>query len=354
LEGAGSPVELNLMTRDIVNLRPAHHLDGKWVLVADVERGGVFAQIVGTWSLLAARDQARGLGVIVNKFRGDLALFGDARRCLAEKIPLPYLGVLPFRGDLQPESEDSLCRDAEESGDGDTMAWIRFPHLSNSQDCQPWLLDGGVRVQWACNPDEIRDAKAIVLPGTKNTVADLEWLRVTGLARAISAAARQGVPIVGICGGYQMLGKQVCDPEGVAGDSGAMAGLDLLPIQTTFSKTKEVSQVTATYGADQWTAYEIHMGRTQMTHPCGSLLKVRNGCETREEGCREAKVWGTYLHGLFESPSLRTELAAQAGFTTYRPSRIFWRDHLQGIYNGMADLLESHLNLEELWSYVAG
>jgi adenosylcobyric acid synthase len=216
------------------------------------------------------------------------------------------------------------------------------------------MLDAGVRVQWARTPDEIKDAKAVILPGSKNTVADLEWLRATGLDRAITAAARRGTPVVGICGGYQMLGREVCDPEGVAGNSGALPGLDLLPIQTTFSKTKEVSQVSASYGADQWMAYEIHMGRTQTTHPCGSLLRVRNGGEAREEGCRSGNVWGTYLHGLFESPALRAELAARAGFADYRPSPVFWRDHLQGIYDGMADMLESHLNLEEVWRYVAG
>jgi adenosylcobyric acid synthase len=140
LEGAGSPVELNLMSRDIVNLRPIHHLDGRWVLAADIERGGVFAQIVGTWNLLEPVDRVRGLGVVVNKFRGDLSLLADARHYLSGRISLPYLGVLPFSPELQPESEDSLCRESEERGDGDTIAWIRFPHLSNSQDCQPWLL----------------------------------------------------------------------------------------------------------------------------------------------------------------------------------------------------------------------
>jgi adenosylcobyric acid synthase len=354
LEGAGSPVELNLMTRDIVNLRPAHHLDGKWLLVADIERGGVFAQIIGTWSLLDPRDQARGLGVIVNKFRGDLSLFADARQCLAERIPLPYLGVLPFRADLQPESEDSLCRDAEERGDGEKLAWIRFPHLSNSQDCQPWLLDEGVRVQWAANPDEIKDAKAIVLPGTKNTLADLEWLRATGLDQAVKSAARRGVPVIGICGGYQMLGERVCDPDGVAGDRGVLAGLSLLPVQTTFSKTKEVSQVSASWENDRWTAYAIHMGLTQRSRSCDALLQVQNGSAAREEGCQNGNVWGTYLHGLFESASLRAELARRAGLTHYQPSRDSWREHLQRVYDGMADALEEHLNMEEIWRYVAG
>jgi adenosylcobyric acid synthase len=353
LEGAGSPVELNLMSRDIVNLRPIRHLDGRWVLVADIERGGVFAQIVGTWDLLDPGDRARGLGVAVNKFRGDLSLFSDARHCLAEKTPLPYLGVLPFSPNFQPESEDSLCREAEERGDGNTVAWIRFPHLSNSQDCQPWLLDRGVRVRWIQDANEIDEAKAIILPGSKNTVADLQWLRETGLEAGLKRAAQRGVPVVGICAGYQMLGESICDPEGVAGDQGVLPGLKLLPVRTTFSKIKKVVQVFASWGGDRWKAYEIHMGMTIPTGPCASLCSVEYGLDARPEGCQARNVWGTYLHGLFESSAIRSELASRAGMSDYRTATIPWREHLQGVYDGMADLLEEHLSLEEVWDYVA-
>ncbi len=354
LEGAGSPVELNLMSRDIVNLRPAHHLDGKWLLVSDIERGGVFAQIVGTWNLLEPRDRTRGLGVVVNKFRGDLSLFAEAGGCLAERIPLPYLGVLPFFPNLQPESEDSLCRDVEEAGVGDKMAWILFPHLSNSQDIQPWRLDEGVRVQWVRRASDLEDAKAIILPGSKNTVADMEWLRATGLDRAVSAAAKRGVPVVGICGGYQMLGERVRDPDGVAGERGTLPGMGLLPIETTFSKEKTVSQVLAFWGGDRWTAYEIHMGRTRATSPCDELLRVQNGDLAHGEGCRKGNVWGTYVHGLFESIAVREQLARIANFSNYRSSTVSWRSHLQTAYAQMADALEENLNLEEIWRYVAG
>lgn len=352
LEGAGSPVELNLMARDIVNLRPMHHLDGRWLLVADIERGGVFAQLVGTWNLLAASDHARAIGAIVNKFRGDLTLFGAAGPLLAGKIALPYLGVLPFSPELQPESEDSLSYQPEARGDGDLIAWIRFPHLSNSQDAEPWRRDRGVRLQWAKQPTDLAGAKVIVLPGSKNTVADLEWLRATGLERAVIGAARHGAMVVGICGGYQMLGEQISDPEGSAGDRGDLPGLRLLPVRTTFSREKEVHQVSAAWGADRWLAYEIHMGRTEPRAECEELLHVRNGSELREEGCRLGNVWGTYIHGLFESPALRTELAARAGLAGYLASPIPWREHLQTVYDGMADLLEEHLNLEEVWRYV--
>jgi len=233
------------------------------------------------------------------------------------------------------------------------MAWIRFPHLSNSQDCQPWLLDSGVNVKWVHHPKELEGAKVIVLPGSKNTLADLEWLRSSGLAEAIIAANRRGIPVVGICGGYQMLGERVCDPQGVAGDSGVMPGLNLLPIETTFATTKEVTQVSASWDSDRWMAYEIHMGVTGKVAPCDPLLRVTaNGVSQREEGCRKGRVWGTYLHGLFESPALRRELATEAAFSGYNSSGSSWREHLQGVYDGMADLLEAHLNMEELWRYV--
>ncbi|HEY2423305.1 MAG TPA: cobyric acid synthase [Chthoniobacterales bacterium] len=353
LEGAGSPVELNLMSRDLVNLRPINYLDGRSLLVADIERGGVFAQIVGTWSLLGPADQARFLGVIVNKFRGDLSLFADAPRYLAERIPVPYLGVIPYLADLQPESEDSLCQEAEERAGGEKIAWIRLPHLSNSQDCQPWLLDRGIRVQWVEQPNELGDAKIVVLPGSKNTVADLGWLRMTKMGETIRAAARRGVPVVGICGGYQMLGESVCDPEGIAGDRGFLPGLNMLPVQTTFSPTKSLSQVTVSWGADRWTAYEIHMGITTRTLPCDELVIVVNGQGNKPEGCRLNHVWGSYLHGLFESPAVRSELAVMAGLRNYRPANVSWRAHLRQIYDGMAEAVERHLNLEEVWRYVA-
>jgi len=352
LEGAGSPVELNLMARDIVNLRPVHHLDGRWLLVADIERGGVFAQIAGTWQLLSDADRARGLGVLVNKFRGDLSLFADAGEHLAPRIGMPYLGALPYRGDLQPESEDSLCREAEERAGGDLLAWIRFPHLSNSQDCQPWLRDTGVKVRWVSRSHELQGAKAIVLPGSKNTLADLAWLRAAGLDREIAASARRGVPVVGICGGYQMLGRRLTDALGAAGDAGDVTGLDLLPVETSFARGKEVRQVEASWDEERWPAYEIHMGRTRPTIECAPLLRVRNGDGWHGEGVRSGVVWGTYLHGLFESAAVRRDLAQAAGITGHQASPTPWRAHLQSIYDGMADLLEQHLNLEPLWRYV--
>jgi adenosylcobyric acid synthase len=353
LEGAGSPVELNLMSRDIANLRPIHKLNGKWLLVADIERGGVFAQIVGTWNLLTAADQLRALGVVVNKFRGDLALFANAGELLATKISVPYLGVLPFAPELQPESEDSLCRQAEERGQDDFIAWIRFPHISNSQDCQPWLTDRGVSVRWVENAKDLTGAKLIILPGTKNTVADLRWMRRTDIDLAVKSAARRGTPVVGICGGYQMLGELVSDSQGVAGDSGDLPGLGLLPVSTRFADKKEVLQVSVIWREDRWQAYEIHMGESVASRSCEPLCFVESANGVRPEGCRVRKVWGSYLHGLFESSAVRSELARSAGIQGYRPAEVPWRTHLQEVYDRMADLLDEHLDLNGVWDYVS-
>jgi adenosylcobyric acid synthase len=355
IEGAGSPVELNLMDRDLANLRPITYLDGRWLLVGDIERGGVFAQIVGTTELMPKPLLSKGLGLVVNKFRGDLTLFSEARALLHERVPVPYLGVLPFRADLQPESEDSLCQPAEQllNGSGEKITWIRFPHLSNSQDVQPWLRDGGISIHWATRPADLDDARIIILPGTKDTIADLRWMRETGLAEAVISASKRGVPIVGICGGLQMLGVELSDPLGQAGEAALVTGLGLLPVRTIFQTKKEVRQVSASWQGDEWLAYEIHMGRSEQLADCAPLLRVLEKGEWRSEGWRAANVWGTYLHGLFESSACRKELAALGGIPSFQAAATDWRRHLRTVYDGMADLLDEHLDLKALWHYVA-
>ena len=362
LEGAGSPVELNLMQRDLVNLRPIIHLQGRWILVGDIEKGGVFAQIIGTHHLMPKTAQELGLGFIVNKFRGDLRLFSDAEKHFRDHMPhLPYLGVLPYAADLQPESEDSLCSEAEAKGQGAKIAWIRFPHLSNSQDSQPWQLDLGIETVWVKTVAELSDAKIIILAGSKNTLSDLQWLRTTGLADAILAAHHRGVTIVGICGGYQMLGKYLCDRKGVAGTSGEVEGLGLLPISTEFMETKQVRQVVAHWqteqSIDKWMTYEIHMGVTKLIDASASsriepLLKVHCDRELRDEGMHCDRVWGSYLHGLFESAAVRQALTRLANIPEHQPSSQSWQEHQKNLYDNMADLLEAHLDMTPIRRYL--
>ncbi len=353
LEGAGSPVELNLLHRDLVNLRPVHHLDGRWLLVADIERGGVFAQAAGTWALLQPRDRERCCGLVVNKFRGDLSLFSDAERHFAPHFGAPFLGTLPYRSQLQPENEDSLSEEPAAQTEGDPLHWIRFPHLSNGQDTNPWQVDDGVRVEWVEKVAQMEGARVVVLPGSKNTLADLAWLHQTGLADAILRAHSNGALVVGICGGFQMLGERLVDEEGFAGDRGNVPGLSLLPMETRFEATKEVRTVEAIFQDEAWEAYEIHMGRSRSIAPCENLLEVKIAGVRKVEGLRRGRVWGTYLHGLFEASSLRREVARVAGLTRHSSANVGFREQRNALYSGMADLIEAHLNLEDLWRYVA-
>ncbi|MEM6503305.1 MAG: cobyric acid synthase [Cyanobacteria bacterium P01_C01_bin.89] len=363
LEGAGSPVELNLMHRDLVNLRPIVHLQGRWLLVADIEKGGVFAQAVGTANLMPPEARSLGLGLIVNKFRGDLSLFSTAGKYFREHLPhLPYLGTLPYRDNLQPESEDSLCREAEEGGSGAAIAWIRFPFVSNSQDSQPWQLDQGVRTVWVKSVGELRAAnpRAIVLPGSKNTLADLRWLKESGLAAEIQRLAAQRVPVVGICGGYQMLGNRIVDPTGGGGEVGEESGLGLLPMVTQFEATKSVTQAQAhSDNGETWNAYEIHMGQTDFHGPLTAeergqplVTITRPTGDRHPEGVKFNNVWGTYLHGLFESGTLRKQLAAIAKIPGYQRGTISWTDHQQQLYDAMAVLLEEYLDLDPIRHYL--
>ncbi|WP_159784855.1 cobyric acid synthase [Sodalinema gerasimenkoae] len=357
LEGAGSPVELNLMERDIVNLRPVTYLQGRWLLVGDIERGGIFAQALGTYQLIPPALQGLGLGLVVNKFRGDLGLFAEAGEYFHQHLPkLPYLGTLPYQGNLQPESEDSLCREAEEleTGTGEILAWIRFPHLSNSQDSQPWRLDEGVQVKWVQTPQGLQEARLIVLPGSKNTLRDLAWLRETGLATAIVQAHQRGVPVVGICGGYQMLGDWLLDATGVAGDVGRVPGLGLLPVMTEFAPEKSVRQVLAQWQDESWQAYEIHMGQTSPSPRAAGervdtpLLRA-NGVA---EGMQGDRLLGTYLHGLFESGAMRRYLMDLAGVEGYQPARESWQEVQRQLYDDMAQLMEDYVDLMPIRRYL--
>jgi adenosylcobyric acid synthase len=353
MEGAGSPVELNLMERDLVNLRPIRHLDGRWVLVGDIDRGGIYAQLAGTWNLLPPEDRARGLGAIVNRFRGDISLFPDPNRWLAPHAPgFPILGTVPFRPDLQPEEEDGLAPGDEDRGNGDAIAWIRLPHAANLTDCQPWWDDAGVRTRWVADPAQLAACRAIVIPGTKNTIADLRWLRASGLADAILAAARRGLPVVGICGGYQLLGERLIDRDGVAGDAGDEPGLGLLPVATHFEVTKIVRPVTTACDGRRWTTYEIHMGRTAAIAPCDALQTVFDGDQARPEGHRVGQVWGTYQHGWFEAPETRLRLTRAAGITGHRPPDYTWREKRLRVYDAMADHVVAHLDLSSIRRYL--
>jgi adenosylcobyric acid synthase len=322
IEGAGSPAELNLKAGDIVNMAVALHANAPVLLVGDIDRGGIFAQLLGTLWLLEPEERCLVRGLLVNKFRGDPALFVDGVRILEERSGLPVLGVVPYIKDLGLPEEDAVALDGPGAASGDApriadIAVIRLPVISNFDDFDPLAAEPGVRLRYVHSPAELGHPDAIILPGTKSTVADLEWLRASGLAAAIEAHARCGGALAGICGGFQMLGERIADPEQVESPQAVTPGLGLLPVQTTFAANKATHQAEAVIRCRQgWLAgldgqpvsgYEIHMGRSESPSPWLEIQRRGAPQSAALDGAisPDGRIWGCYLHGLFANANLR-------------------------------------------------
>ena len=325
IEGAGSPAEINLREHDIVNMRVAVHADAPVLLVGDIDRGGVFAQIVGTMALLEPHERALVKGYVINKFRGDQSLLTPGLDYLRERTGVPVAGVLPYFSDIHIPEEDSLGLESKLKDGGRAsldVAVTRLPHIANFDDFDPLVREPDVQLRYVSSAGEFGHPDLVIIPGSKTTAADLDWLRAQGLAECIVAARRGGTPVVGICAGYQMLGERLLDPGGVESTRAETCGLGLLPLSTTFSNEKATHQVkarviegrgllSACQGADL-SAYEIHMGVTSamgLTSPF--LVNMRSGrsVEIREGAADvEGLTIGTYLHGLFHSAAVRRSI----------------------------------------------
>jgi adenosylcobyric acid synthase len=322
VEGAGSPAEINLRDSDIVNMTIARMVDAPVLLVGDIDRGGVFAALLGTLDLLEPRDRARVAGLLVNRFRGDPTILAPGLAELAARSGVPVLGVIPRLEPGLVAAEDSLdLDDAEHWGAGGALeiAVVRLPLIANFDDFEPLAAEPGVRVRFARRPEDLR-ADLIVLPGSKGTVADLAWVESSGVGDAIRAAAADGRPVVGICGGYQMLGQAIHDPD-VESMRATTRGLGLLPVVTTFAPAKTTvrarGRVTAGAGllagaaGAEVTGYEIHAGRTRAGAAAPFTIVERGGAAVSEpDGAVDATgtVLGTYLHGLFANDGVRAAL----------------------------------------------
>jgi len=335
IEGAGSPAEINLKQNDIVNMNLAAWAEAPVLLVADIDRGGVFASLVGTLELLEPHERVRVKGFIINKFRGDLSLLQPGLDWLEERTGIPVVGVLPYLPNIDIEQEDSVVLDAYKGkalGDNEgyelDIAVIRYPRISNFTDIDALVAEQDVRVRYVQSLAELGTPDGIILPGTKNTMDDLRFLRESGLADAILTFAHvhedeghSSCDIVGICGGYQMLGEQLLDPHGVEVEAGAEAlGLSLLPLQTTFYAEKKTERVQGVIDCSQlqWgqgsgtaiTGYEIHMGQTiRLDGKKESVYPLFQMSDHRAEGLASAngQVWGTYLHGVFHNDVFRRQ-----------------------------------------------
>ena len=332
MEGAGSPAEVNLKDKDIVNMRVALYCQAPVLLVADIDKGGVFASVVGTLDLLEPEERSLVKGIVINKFRGDISLFESGVSWLEEKTGLPVVGVIPYFHDIHIAEEDSvsLGRRLEMKQETDyvlDIAVIAHPHLSNFDDFDPLAQEEGVRLRYVEANDDLGDPDLIILPGTKSTAADLEYLIQRGLDKEVVTRAEAGTPVIGICGGYQMLGERILDPEGVESKRSDVQGLGLLPVTTTFSSVKSTHQVKGKVQCGDGilknaeglpvTGYEIHMGQTSSeTSPFLIEERSRKDCHDLD-GCVKGDVLGTYIHGLFHNEGLRRaillELAERKG-----------------------------------------
>ncbi len=326
IEGAGSPAEVNLRDRDIVNMRVAHLADAPVLLVGDIDRGGVFAALVGTLELLRGADRDRVRGFVINKFRGDRALLDPGLRFLEARTGRPVLGVIPYLPNLAVPEEDGVS--VEESlarrrgGDGAVrVGVVLLPHIANFTDFDALAAEPAVGVRYLTSPDEVAGVDAVVLPGTKNTIGDLLWLRQRGLADAVRRHREAGGLVVGVCGGFQMLGCRVEDPWRMETDLGGLDGLGFLDVTTTLGREKATFRVLARpldgsplAGAGPSAGYEIHLGETARGPAAAPVFSLRREGGRDDEildggMAPDGRTWGTYVHGLFDDGPVRRAFA---------------------------------------------
>lgn len=331
IEGAGSPAEINLRAGDIVNMAVARYAGSPVLLVGDIDRGGIFAQLLGTIWLLEPEERSLVRGFVVNKFRGDLALFAEGIRKLEEMGGIPVLGVIPYLKDLAIPQEDAVSLDdplraQKSSPSALDIAVIHLPLISNFDDFDPLENEPGVKVRYLDRASDLGNPDAVILPGTKSTVADLAWLRAKGLASALVNYAQTGGSLIGICGGFQMLGEYILDPQHVEAGVDRTKGLGLLPNNTYFDSDKATYQAHARINpACGWlspltgqivTGYEIHMGRTEGSTAWLEIV-ARNGKKvSMPDGAvsPDGRIWGCYLHGIFANANFRRAWLASLGW----------------------------------------
>ena len=351
IEGAGSPAEINLKADDIVNMGLAKLVDAPVLLAGDIDRGGVFAQLYGTVALLEPEERARIAGLVINKFRGDVDILRPGLVMLEEKTGLPVLGVVPYLH-VEIEDEDSLserlnARDAVKPLDA---AVIRLPHVSNFTDFIPLEQHELLGVRYVQRARELGAPDLVILPGTKNTMEDLLWLRQSGLEAAVRRLAQAQTPVLGVCGGYQMLGQTLDDPAGMeSGKPLSLAGLGLLPTRTTFDAQKRRTQVRAValgapFAGARMTGYEIHNGRTTVNGE--PFCRLADGTP---EGCVCPNVFGTYLHGLFDSGELTQALVkllcARKGISPRETRPASMAEYRQAQFDLLADGVRKALDM---------
>ena len=350
MEGAGSISELNLKDTDLVNMPMARHAKADVILVGDIDRGGVFASVYGSIALQSEEDRRLIKGIIINKFRGDMRLFDEGKHLLENLCGIPVLGVIPYFKDIHIEEEDSvaLARKSWQLEQGKVnVAVVMLKHLSNYTDFDALERDARIHLFYTNNVEDILKADIIILPGSKSTLDDLYELRRNGCAQAIVRAHREGASVLGICGGYQMMGVEVLDPDHVEGDIERLPGLGLLPVSTVMSGEKRTRQVSCEYG----TGYEIHMGETR---PYGDavarpLAHLNDG--TEDGYVVSEKCMGTYLHGILDNTTF-VDLLLRPYTEKIRQKTVSFNYAMykEQQYNRLADHVRHHVDMERIYS----
>ena len=361
LEGAGSPVEVNLQRRDLTNLRLAQYLRANCLIVADIERGGVFAQIVGTLALLRPVERPLIKGILINRFRGRRELFDQGRVWLEDNTGVPVLGVMPWLNELFPpeDSLDLLERKPRRGATDLDIAVLRLPSLSNFSDLDPLETEATVQLRWVAPGEDLGVPDAVVIPGSKQTLRDLSAIRSSGLAEALQTYSSGGGHVFGICGGMQMLGQELEDPQGLEGGSSSReTGLGLLPLHTIFTDNKALRQRSS---AARWPqgnsplqleGFELHCGRTTASAPCEPLCDGEGLGWAKHVGEDGGLVAGTYLHGVFENGPWRrrwlNQLRAAKGLPPLTEQQPHHSRQREALLDRLADAFEEHINLEPL------
>ncbi|MGI6031650.1 MAG: cobyric acid synthase [Eubacteriales bacterium] len=363
LEGAGSPAEINLKSEDIVNMGMAQMAGAPVLLAGDIDRGGVFASLAGTVSLLEPAERELLKGLIINKFRGDKRILQPGLDMIEQITGKPVVGVIPYLH-VDIDDEDSLTErfDRRDQAGLLDIAVIRLPRISNFTDFGPLESVDGLTVRYVKSVRELKDPDLILLPGTKNTMGDLKWLRSCGLEAEILKRHSAGTPVMGICGGYQMLGRTLADPYG-AEEGGTMEGMGLLPLRTVFAMEKTRTRaegqiqplegVLAPMSGARAEGYEIHMGETEFLQEVGNMTRLRvNGQEKLDGACADG-VYGTYLHGIFDSEEvvrgLIAALCARKGIDPEGLLAVDWKEYKERQYDLLAEGIRQNMDMSRVY-----
>ena len=359
IEGAGSPAEINLRDGDIVNMTMAELADSPVVLIGDIDRGGVFASLVGTLELIQPEERERIKGMLINKFRGKKELLDSGLVMIEERCGIPFLGVIPWFKDIIIPDEDSVALgqknyNAEQITDKINIEVVRLPHLSNFTDFDALELEPDVNLYYVnIPPPESNIPDVLIIPGSKHTIADMEFLVESKFAERIKNLVTKNTEIIGICGGYQILGRLIIDEFKVESESGTIKGLGLLPIDTFFEQekfTRQVAAVDVVTGL-QVRGYEIHVGQPKFLEKCDAMFQINDG---RLDGAKIENVWGTYLHGVFDEDEFRRafidRLRSKKGLTPLQEIQIRFDQDAE--YDKLAELVRNNIDMEKIYEIV--